>query len=158
MATNAKTIKPPTPLTPGRLLPATLIVAAFASIAASLITGIVITVDAAVYAGGRMGANEAFLGTLMVASVALIISFLVVLAALLLVALPPTLVLVRLGVPPAVRNMVLLAIAVAAAPLLWIYSVQTYQGWDWIYPTYAIVSAIVWIKWLGRMERQAMAG
>ena len=149
MAITPETHAPETPLKLTRLVIAALIVAPLASLIASLIFSGTLAFISPVDDVG-----SAIIGVLTIAAVATIVSVLFVFAALLLLALPLTFVLVRLGVPALTRNLILLAIGAGAAVLLWPVSRGTYDGQAWIFPTYALVAAFLWVMALRRMERR----
>ncbi|MGZ8328646.1 MAG: hypothetical protein ACXWUV_14165 [Allosphingosinicella sp.] len=144
------------PLKPRRLLVTALIVAAISSLGASLILWVAMVLltsgDSAAPSAGDV--PEMIMGVLFIALISTIVAFPIVLAALLLLALPLTVLLVRHRVTPVARNLILLAVAAAAALLS---AAPFYSPADpssgYIFPLYAVAAGILWVLALHRLER-----
>lgn len=134
----------------GRLLLAALLVSPIASCGASLIV-------AGTSATGPMEPGIALAAFLFLTVMATMVSLLFVLAALLVIALPLSLLLNGLGVPAIARDLILLAVAGAAGYLLSPLSAQAYEGHAWIYMTYCLTSAMLWILALRFVSRRSPA-
>jgi hypothetical protein len=135
------------------LLIAALIVTPLASFTGSLIvSGSLVAVDDM---GGARPVSDGILALVMITIIATLVSLLFVLAALLLLALPTTLALDRLGLAAQSRNLILLAIGAGAAFLLYPISRGSDPAQGWIFPAYALVSAVLWVLALYRMDRRA---
>ena len=151
MVTDPDTRVPGTPLKLSRLLIAVLIVAALASILASLIFSSMLFLTSP---GEDFGAG--IIGVMYIGAVAILVSFPFVLGGLLLVALPLTVLLVRRGVAARARNLILVAVAAAIAALLWVVLNEPFNGGGAVFAIYAMVAAILWVLALRRMERRAL--